>query len=416
MGDNGRTGRRDFLRRTAGMALSAGFASRLAAQEPRREALPVAGIITVYHDNSHADVILGKILAGFDQKGGPGPALKLESLYVDQFHKKDMSRDLANKYGFKIAGTIDEALTGGTGRMQVAGVLSIGEHGDYPYTPDTKQHMYPRRRFFDGIVDTFRRVGQVVPVFNDKHFAYRWSDAQAMYDTATKMKIPLMAGSSIPVAWRRPPLVLPMGCEIEQAFALGYGGLESYGFHALEGLQCMVERRKGGETGVAAIRTLQGDEIRAARERGEWSEELFAAALKTLPGAPMGDLSRLRKEAAFYQIEYRDGLKATVAMTNGIANQFGFAARLRGQAEPVATWYELEEGKPFGHFGHLVRAIEHMVHTGQPAYPAERTLLTTGVLDAVMHSLADGGRRIETPELKIAYQPTDWTFANRGSS
>jgi hypothetical protein len=204
-----------------------------------------------------------------------------------------------------------------------------------------------------------------------------------------------------------------VGCEIEGAFAVGYGGPESYGFHAIEALQCMVERRAGGETGVAAVRVLQGDEIQQARERKEWSEELFEAALRTKPGSPVGDLNRLRKNAAFYQLEYRDGLKATVAMANGIAAQFTFAAKLRGQREPLATWFELEEKKPYGHFAHLTRAIEHMVHTGEPAYPVERTLLTTGVLDAVMHSLADGGQRRETPELAVRYQPADWTFANR---
>jgi hypothetical protein len=370
-------------------------------------------VVTEYRENSHADVIIGKILAGFDQQGGPGPALKLVGLYTDQVPKADLSRGLAEKYGFRIAKTIDEALTLGTDHLQVAGVLSIGEHGDYPFTPDTNQHMYPRRRFFDGIAECFRRVGKVAPVFNDKHLAYRWSDAKHMVDVAAKMKIPLLAGSSLPVTWRRPALTLPVGCEIEGAFAVGYGGPESYGFHAIEALQCMVEWRTGGETGVAAVRVLQGDEIQQARERKEWSEELFEAALRTKPGSPVGDLKRLRKNAAFYQLEYRDGLKATVAMANGIAAQFTFAAKLRGQRDPVATWFELEEKKPFGHFAHLVRAIEHMVHSGEPAYPVERTLLTTGVLDAVMHSLADGGQRRETPELAVRYQPADWTFANR---
>ncbi len=407
--------RRAFLCHATALAVSAGplgLLRKLAAQTPR-EVLPVAAVVTEYRQNSHADVIVGKILEGFDQKGGPGPALKLVSLFTDQVPKADLSRGLAEKHGFRIASTIDEALTLGTDRLQVAGVLSIAEHGDYPTTPDTKQHMYPRRRFFDAIAETFRRVGQVVPVFNDKHLAYRWSDAKHMVDLAARMKIPFMAGSSVPVALRRPAVALPLGCEIEGALAIGHGGYESYGFHAIEALQCMVERRVGGETGVAAIRVLRGDEIPQARERGEWSEELFAAALKTTPGTPAPDLKRLAKSAAFYQLEYRDGLKATVAMANGISSQFGFAARLRGQREPVATWFELQEERPFSHFGHLTRAIDHMIHTGQPAYPVERTLLTTGVLDAVMHSLAEDGKRRETPELDVRYQPADWTFANR---
>jgi hypothetical protein len=208
-------------------------------------------------------------------------------------------------------------------------------------------------------------------------------------------------------------LSLPIGCEIEEALAIGYGGLESYGFHALETLQCMVERRAGGESGVAAVQALRGSEIRSARQRGEWSQELFEAALHKLPGAPAADLERLAENAAFYSVHYRDGLHATVAMANGIADQFAFAARLRGQREPVATWFELEGKRPYGHFAHLTRAIEHMIHTGRPAYPVERTLLTTGVLDAAMHSLAGGGQRRETPELDLRYQPVDWTFANR---
>jgi hypothetical protein len=217
----------------------------------------------------------------------------------------------------------------------------------------------------------------------------------------------------LPVAWRRPSLELQRGCKLESALAVGYGGLEDYGFHALEMLQCMVEQRAGGETGIASVRVLQGEAIDAARERGEWSEELFAAALATMPKAPQPDWKKLRKGASFTLIEYRDGLKATLAMANGIASQFGFAAKLQNADKPVATWFELEENPPFGHFGFLVRAIERMIQTGRPPYPVERTLLTTGVLDAIMHSAADEGRKRETPELAITYQPSDWAFANR---
>ena len=100
-------------------------------------------------------------------------------------------------------------------------------------------------------------------------------------------------------------------------------------------------------------------------------------------------------------------------MANGLSSQFGFAAKLRGKAEPVATWFELEEGKPYGHFAHLTQAIETMIHTRKPAYPVERTLLTTGVLDALMHSVVEQGRRRETPELEIPYHPVEWRFANQ---
>jgi hypothetical protein len=402
--------RRQFLQSSAALGLVAAARLTPAADQPRREKLPIAAIVTEYRVNSHADVIVGKILTGFEQDGGPGPDLRVAAMYTDQVPKSDLSRDLAAKHSFPIARTIEEAITLGTGKLAVAGVLSIGEHGDYPYTPDTQQHMYPRRRFFDEIVAAFRKSGQVAPIFNDKHLAYAWADAKHMYDTAKQLKIPFLAGSSVPLAWRVPPLALPLDCEISAALLLGYGGLESYGFHSLEALQCMVERRKGGETGVASVRTVRGEAIHEARRQGFWSEELLEAAAATIPRRRT-DLTTFDKDAVFVLIEYRSGLKAAVAMNTGIASEFAFAARIRGESKPQATWIELQDGKPYGHFAYLLKAIEATIHTGKPAYPVERTLLTTGILDAVMHSNAQQDKLQPTPHLDVAYEPVDWPFA-----
>ena len=409
--------RRTFLRQAAlgASALVGGtWASGLSgAQAPARPKLPVAGIVTAYRKNSHADVILGKILEGYGQDGGPGPDLRLASLYLDQVPANEVGREMARKHGVHLAESIEEAITLGGGEVAVRGVLNIAEHGDYPYTSDTRQHMYPRRRFFDEAAAAFRRYKKVVPLFNDKHLAYNWADARHMFDTAHQMQIPFMAGSSLPVAWRVPPLTLPLDCQIQEALAIGYGGLESYGFHALEVLQCMVERRKGGETGVVSVQAIQGDAIWQAEKQGLWSRPLLEAALATMPDAKRGKPEELlKKEAAFYLIQYRDGLKACVAMANGMASSFAFAARVASQAQPAASWFRLQDERPYGHFGHLLRAIEHLVHTGQPPYPVERTLLTTGVLDAAMHSLANGQKPRETPDLAIRYAPADWPFAD----
>ena len=201
---------------------------------------------------------------------------------------------------------------------------------------------------------------------------------------------------------------------MKEALAIGYGDAEAYGFHALEGLQCMVERRGSGETGVQSVQAVKGDAIWEAERAGLWSRDLLRAALSAQPNVKQGDIRKLlNSESAFFLIEYRDGLRATVAMMNGVARHFGFAARLRDQRKPRATWIRLEETKPFRHFAWLLKGIEHHIHRKAAPYPVERTLLTTGVLDCVMHSLAEDGRRFETPELGIAYHPTDWGHADR---
>ena len=378
--------------------------------EPKK----VAALVTEYRRWAHADVILTKILRGYNHDGGPGPNLKLVSLYVDQFAVGDLSRALAKKHGFRLCDRPEDALTLGSARLAMDGVLCIGEHGNYP-TNARGQILYPRRRFFEAAAGVFARSKTSVPVFNDKHLAATWADAKWVYDRARELFVPFLAGSSIPVTWRRPDLTLPRGCELTEAVQLGYGPLEAYGFHALEGLQCMAERRRGGETGVAAVQCLRGPAMWNTLDAGRWSEALLEAAVKRVPAHAAGGYRAAAKgdDAAVYLIEYRDGFRAAVAMLNGWVYEgeggsFIFAGRLKGHAEPAVTQFYVEGNEPFAHFGHLLRAIESLVTTSHAPYPVERTLLTTGVLDALMTSAAEKGRRVETPHLGIKYQPADW--------
>jgi hypothetical protein len=378
----------------------------------------VAAIITVYHRWSHADVIVGKILEGYCYDERSFPNLKVASMYVDQFADKEWSRDLAKRHGFTIYPTIAAALTQGGKSLAVDGVLCIGEHGKYPANA-RGQILYPRRRFFEETAAVFVQSKKSVPVFMDKHLSATWEDARWVYDKARELFVPLLAGSSLPVLWRRPPLQLAKGCEVAEALQISYGPFEGFGFHALEALQCMVERRKGGETGVKSVKCLQGPAMWEALDRGLWSRELLEAALPLVPAHAAGDYraaTAKNREAGVMLVEYADGLRAAVAVLNGWLYEgeggpFIFAARVKGRDRPVATQFYQQLADPFGHFIYLVKAIESMMQTGHAPYPVERTLLTTGILDAVMTSKAEKNRRVETPHLAIRYQPTDWPFA-----
>jgi hypothetical protein len=408
------------------MLTSAAFAPGQTQQGPRtappaRSTPPskkIAVVTSAYHYLSHAYHICGRFLYGYLRDGRHHyPDFAIAGLYVEQQKAGDLSAELSHKHGFRIFPDIASALTLGTGRLAVDGVLLIGEHGDYPYNAKA-QKLYPRYQYFQQIAETFRKSGKSVPVFCDKHLSYDRKQARAMVDTAHQLGFPLMAGSSLPVTWRRPELELPIGVKIQEALVATRGELEIFGFHGLEALQCMIERRKPGEQGVKAVTCLEGDAVWKAGDAGLWSWDLLEHALGRSPSLNVGDIREncrqfvpppgrptfLRGPVAFL-IEYRDGLKAAMLILNGHHDETTFAARVAGQASHPSTLFYLPPPPGASFLGALTVKIEDFLTTGKAPYPVERTLLTGGILDWALESRVRNRARLETPDLSMFYDP-----------
>ncbi|QDV51875.1 DUF3853 family protein [Gimesia fumaroli] len=400
--------RRDWLAGAAAIACGATVQPARANTAKSVKVKSVAAVVSIYEPKTHADVLVGKILQGWKQDGGTGPALTLSSLYVDQISDRDLSRQMAAKYNVPIFDTIEKAVTAGMDRIPVDGVISIGEHGDYPVNFKGQQ-LYPRRRFFKEITDTFQKYHRVVPVFNDKHPGPVWTDAKWMYDRAQEMKVPFMAGSSLPLTYRKPELDLPLGSEIEAAVGIGYSNLDRYGFHALECYQCLVERRRGAESGVEWVQYLEGDSMWNVLDEGLVSQNVFNAALAAVPKVRQGDV-RDDPDAGLFLFRYNDGFLGALFMLQSV-NRTSVALKLKGQAKPVATQFEERTEPAHPHFAYLLKGIERMIHTGRPSYPVERTILTSGILDRALTSRFQDGKKLKTPELAIRYQPVDYPHA-----
>ncbi|XZE17673.1 hypothetical protein SH449x_002948 [Pirellulaceae bacterium SH449] len=413
---NTATNRRVFLQQAGALSIAAsGLKSQAAQSSPKR----VAGIVTIYRRNSHADVLLSKILKGWEEDGGPGPHLKLVSLYVDQFPNDDLSVELAKKYGFRLCKTIPEALTFGTDQLVVDGVMSIGEQGDYPYNA-LGQHLYPRRRFFDEICDTMKKCQQVIPVFNDKHPGPEWGDAHWMAVRAKELNLPWMAGSSLPVGYRTPDVTLPFGSKLQSSVAVGYSGLDIYGFHTLDVMQSILERRaprdaenelsgKPAEKGVRWVQSLPVSDLNRLIETGVIDPEVLDAALAASQTNRQAVLDAPPEDGAIFLIQYRDGLLAPAIMLAGKAQAISMAFQVQGGAVSATRMEERVEPR-YPHFALLLKGIEQMLLTGRPVYPVERSLLSAGMLDGLLTSRHNGGERIDTPHLLIEYQPTDYSY------
>ena len=377
----------------------------------------IAVVATVYRYLSHAQHLADRFLVGYPKDGAwHKPDMKVVSLYVDQKPDGDQSADRAREFGFQLYPTIAEALRCGGSRLGVDAVLVIGEHGDYKRN-EKGQVLYPRYEFVKQCVEVFEKDGVSVPLYNDKHLSYSFEKAQWMVDASKRLKFPMLAGSSLPVTWRLPDIELPQNSEIESALVVGYGGADVMDFHGLEALQCMVERRRGGETGVAAVQMLEGDAVWRAGDEGRYPRELLVAALsrsdspqgqtivdgRTQDLVAKGELPKLVKDPAAYFIEYRDGLRATLLMLNGAVKDFTFAARVKG-AGLQSTQFFLSPEPNVTYSACLVRKIEELFETGKAPYPVERTLLVSGILESCLTSRYNGQKRLETPQLAVRYR------------
>lgn len=323
----------------------------------------------------------------------------------------------SREFGFRLCRNIPEALRCGGERLAVDAVLAVVEQGDYPKN-DKGQILLPCYDFFQQCVQVFEEERHAVPYFNHGQLSFSFREARQMVATAERLGFPLLAGSSLPVTWRLPSVDIPMGARVEETVMVGVGEFDSGDFDALEAMQCMLERRNGGETGVKAVQLLEGDDVWKTGSAGRWSKELLSSALsrsdtplgltlldgRTQDLVASGVLPQLVKSPAAYCVEYADGTRATLLMLNGAVMDFNISVRVAGHGL-VSTQFFLPPTPDVTDTACLAAKIEQMVTSRSAPYPVQRTLLTSGMLEACLDSRRRLNQRIETPQLAVTYQP-----------
>ena len=418
--------RREFLGTLTGTAavLAAGVAPATArpAKAPTRKRIALLGTVMFRH--SHTQHFVDRFLMGYGWRPGwRKPEVDLVSLYIDQFPEGELARDRARQYHVPLYGSIREALCCGGKSLAVDGVVIIGEHGNYPRN-EKGQTLYPRHAWFKEVVRVFEESGRVVPVFNDKHLSTDWAKCAEMVADSHRLKFPFLAGSSLPVTWRLPSVDLPYGVPLRESVCACYGGVDSYDFHGLETAQCMSERRRGGETGIAAVHAARGAKVWELMANRPDTQRLLVSALSCshnlpvengFPSAPVSYewATKVFDNPIAYFIEHRDGLRTTMFLLP--IQDFNYAG-LRADNDGIVAC-QMYLPMP-GHgattadfFNPLVHHIERMVIENRAPYPVERTLLTSGMTLAAVESLHRGQVRVETPEMAVRYRsPRDSQF------
>ena len=408
--------RRDLLKAT-GMA---GSLASAVAQTPRRRPR-IACIVTFWGaPGSHADWILCKLMDGYWWRGAhTSSRVDIASVYIHQFETSLLGQKVCKAKNIPIFQTVGEAITLGGKDLAVDGVVIVGEHGNYP--TDLKGHwLLPRWWMYQQVVRIFEQSKRSVPVFNDKHLSYNWDDSKWMFDKSRELSFPLSGGSSIPVYFRKPEIEIAIDTPIKNSIVVGAASDEGGIFHCIDVLQCFVERRKGGETGVKSVQSIRGGaETWKWVERNPWAGKLLdsvAAKFNFTQGT-----FQENAQANVCVVEYNDGTKGAVISGRGVG--WTYAGEIEGQKEP-AIISMLGWPGPYAQY-HASNAQPHWITelmvTRKEPFNAERLLLSTGITNYYMESnwengrFSTVGRRIETPVMNIRYRSTRGPQFSTGS-
>ena len=408
------------LNRRALLSLSAQAALAAAAPQSPAKRPRIACIATYWAaPSSHADWIITKLIDGYWWKGAHTPSrVDVVSVYIHQLQESPLGRKVCQSKKIPIFNTVREALALGGSELAVDGVVLVGEHGIY-HTNLNGQTYYPRWWLYQQIVKVFEQSKRSVPVFNDKHLSTSWNEAKWMFDKSRELNFPLFGGSSIPFYYRQPEIELEIDTPLKASIVASGGREEGSIFHSIDVLQSFVERRKGGESGVAAVQCIHGPDTWTWTARTPWAAKLLDA-IRTRFHFPQGHFQQTVRDPGVTIIEYRDGTKAAVYAIPDVG--WTWAGDIEGRPDPTIVSMLGWPG-PFAQY-HAANAFEHwiveMMLTRQEPCNAERLLLSTGIVAFNMESNWENGRyspvgrRVETPFMNIAYRTTRGPQFNTG--
>ena len=305
-----------------------GLAASALKDAPRKPR--VACVMNVWFPDSHADVFVSRLLDGYRlDHEWHAPAARRRLVL-----RRPVPRE---RYGAR----------GGRGARNPRSIQTVAEAvrcGGIasPWTPSRSSastattrarrcgnFMYPRRALFrrdhSRDADAERRP---LPLYQDKYFAYDWADAKAIYDGVRRRRVPVLCGSTVPLAWRRPALDLAPGTPFTEILTTSYSDLEEHAYHAIELLQSMAERRKGGETGIARVRHCR--RRGTVEARGARRVVARVAGCRADPPHQCRPARRPADAPEAFLVRYSDGLKAAILHANAMTRDYAFAARIAG--------------------------------------------------------------------------------------
>jgi hypothetical protein len=356
---------------------------------------------------SPSQQLLDRFLMGYPRDGAlHPPAVGSFVAYLPPTNDGGLERRKA-EFNLEGASTVEEALAG-------AEAVVLVPRGSGATAND---------RFVEIAVE---RAPEGAAIFAHGALTSTLDRGHSVVKQAAARRIALASGTPLAVTWRLPALEIPLETPLTEALIVvqksplqpgPYGTLAGAELCALDGLLPLVERRRGGESGVRSIQLLEGDAVWKGGDRKAWSWPLLAAALSrshTPQGDPVRDgrtqdlaglglVPKLAKNPQAWLVEHRDGFRSAILVLDGVIADFNVALR-SGDSRIVSAQLFRAPAPADQQFSLLAATVETFFTSRKAPWPVERSLLTAGLLEAFRNPVTRTGKPLVTPHLDLAYR------------
>lgn len=346
--------------------------------------------------------LLDRFLLGYSHDGQwRTPGERRTIVYASEGVWNEALEDRLNRHGLMRAGDIPSAVAGAEGIIAV-----------------------PKGAGAATNEDLIRAMVMQAPE-GSACFAYGVlaNEVVTAYDFVTqgpRRKIKVTGGTALPYAPRLPEVEIRKNVPMKEALVVVQGSFPVAELNGVECLLPLIERRKGGEAGIARIFRMAGEHLWQMGRSQRWPVELLGPALSRSDSPQGGSVTDGRTQDLVgkalvhdlatnprgWILEHKDGFRSTILVLDGVVADINFALQM--ETGQVLSAQVFQPPAPLErHYNDMAASLESYFAGDALPNPPGRSLMESLLMEMMLRLALVGGTMTDITGLQpaVSYFP-----------